>query len=120
MPGKTPKPFRLGDETFGERVRRSYYRGKAMGRYQNWGEVADAVSRYRSVSAAGLQRYMTLVEKPTRKGALETAWLLCLAIGVDPADWDLSKEEIASPKVRAVTAAELGIKPCSRFAGTAA
>lgn len=120
MPGKSTKPFRLGDETFGEKVRRSYYRGKAMGRYANWDELATAIRHVRSISAPGLQRLMTLKDKPTRDGPLETAWLLCIAIGVDPADWGLSKSEIASPMVRSVTSADLGLKPCSRFAGTAA
>lgn len=117
---RTSKTFRLGDETFGDRVRRAYYKGKAQGRYDNWAELAERVSRYRSISVPGLIRIQTLDEKPTRAGALETVWLLAIAMGVDPRDLGLEKTDIKSQKVRAVSPSDLGVSINERLRVTAA
>jgi hypothetical protein len=117
-PRKKPEPFKLGEERWGEKVRRAYYRGKRISGY-TWASLAETISQVAPMSDAGLQRFMRYETKPTGR-AVETAYLLCLAMGVDPGELGIDESEIQTPLYTSKTVRDL-LFPASRcFAGTAA
>jgi hypothetical protein len=118
MARKTSKPFQLGDERWGEKVRRAYYRGKELHGY-TWESLAQTISQVTPMSHGGLQRFMKYETKPTGR-AVETAYLLCLAMGVNPVDLEITESQIQTPLYTSKTVRDLLFPASPCFAGTAA
>ena len=93
---KPPEPLELGEETWGERLRRAYYRSKqAYG--HNWENLAQRVSQVHAITDTSLMRLMDYEDKPARTKQLQMAWLLAIALGIEPEELDLYEEDINAP-----------------------
>ena len=111
MAPRKPKPLKLGEENWGQKVRRGYYLSKSI--YgQTWEELAQRISQVQSITETSLMRLMTVEEKPTRAKALQMAWLLALALGIDPAEFDLYPEDLNSNFLTSKEVADL-LRPSS-------
>lgn len=109
----------LGEETWGEKVRRAYYRSKTEFGH-TWAELATRISRVQSTTHTTLMEFAKFETKPTRVKKLQEAWLLAVALGIDPAEFDLNLEDTKFPPQAAKTYADLLRPPSSCMAVTAA
>lgn len=105
-------PLTLGEETWGERVRRAYYRSKREFGH-DWEDLASRVSQLNHCSHTALMDLMKYDAKPAKTAQLQRAWLFSLALGIDPAELDLYPEDIGSEHLASKTVADL-LRPKSR------
>lgn len=107
---KAKYPLTLGEEIWGDRVRRAYQKSKREFGH-TWEELAKRIT-----NAGWYQTHTTLMDlmryedKPGRTAALQRAWLLSLALGIDPAEFDLYPEDVQSEELASKRVADL-LKP---------
>lgn len=119
MPKAKNPPLKLGEETWGERLRRGYYRSvREYGR--KWEVLSQVISEVDSITDTTLMGLMKFESKPAKAEKLRQAWLLCLALGIDPAELDLYPEDLNSGFLTSKSVADLLKPPTPCFAISAA
>lgn len=113
------KQLTLGEETWGERVRRAYRQARdTWGGGFNYRSVAEQISQVYPVSMTALQRLEQNVDLPRQPRVRIVAYYTLLAYGFDPTDFGLTPEntpisnidlrktkQLLSPKNRGYTSA---------------
>lgn len=119
MARKKTESLKLGPERWGDRLRRAYYLSKQT--YGGtWQELAERISQVRPVTDTTLMSYMKYESKPARMQQLQMAWLLCIAMRIDPADLDLNEADIDSQFLTSKAVRDQLVKPNPCFAISAA
>lgn len=85
------KTQRLGEETWGERLRRAYRRCRTQHGITYLAH-SEAISEFIPVSDQSIMRYEDRDELPSNPRQRQIAYLIILAYGYDPADWGLTPE----------------------------
>lgn len=89
----TMKPLVLGDETWGERLRRAYRRARdRWGEGFNYRTAAEQISRVYPVSMTALMRLEQHENMPSQGRVRLVGYLALTAYGFDPVDFGLTPE----------------------------
>lgn len=112
--------FDLGEENWGQKVRRAYYTQREMTgrRYADIAQTITDVAMPCYVNT--LQRLEKYDTVPTTPRQRTMAYLAVLAYGYDPEDFGLTKDMVSSKRLASKEVADLLLRSCDSSSSCAA